>query len=228
MFGKTTRNLADDARYTPQYKDFYAKRKETIERVFADAKEKHGMRYTLYRGLAQVSKWVRLKFAAMNLNNLARWKAKQLSRPSFLLFSALCIFYALRPARVFPRQAAFRRAGRFSFEERRFLCPEPMLTMPWFCDSYLGSMVNRLPLQNPVLLLLDAIQRKEVTQMKPNYSHTYQSCVFSMKRESAPWRVASGCANMSACSPVGTMSCQTRPCASPTRPMFRRQSIDGM
>lgn len=36
---------------------------ETIKRVFADAKEKHGMRYTQYRGLAQVTKWVKLKFA---------------------------------------------------------------------------------------------------------------------------------------------------------------------
>ncbi|MCI8525432.1 MAG: IS5/IS1182 family transposase, partial [Oscillospiraceae bacterium] len=40
-------------------------------------KEKHGMRYTHYRGLAQVSNWVRLKFAAMNLKKLARWKARQ-------------------------------------------------------------------------------------------------------------------------------------------------------
>ena len=52
---------------TPEYADLYALRKETIERVFADAKEKHAMRYTFYRGLAQVSNWVRLKFAAMNL-----------------------------------------------------------------------------------------------------------------------------------------------------------------
>ena len=85
---KDYEELADDARYTPEYKDLYAKRKETIERVFADAKEKHGMRYTLYRGLAQVSKWVRLKFAAMNLKKLARWKANRLSPLSFLLFSA--------------------------------------------------------------------------------------------------------------------------------------------
>ena len=42
-------------------------RKETIERVFADAKEKHAMRYTHHRGLARVSAWVRLKYAAMNL-----------------------------------------------------------------------------------------------------------------------------------------------------------------
>ena len=54
----------------------YELRKETIERVFADAKEKHGMRYTLYRGLAQVTNWVKLKFAAMNLKKLAirKWK----------------------------------------------------------------------------------------------------------------------------------------------------------
>ena len=85
---KDYEELADDARYTPRYRDLYSKRKETIERVFADAKQKHGMRYTLYRGLAQVFKWVRLKFAAMNLKKLARWKAKRHSRLSFLLFSA--------------------------------------------------------------------------------------------------------------------------------------------
>ncbi len=67
--------LADDYRYTPKYKALYERRKETIERVFADAKEKHAMRYTQYRGLAQVSNWVRLKFAAMNLKKYAihRW-----------------------------------------------------------------------------------------------------------------------------------------------------------
>jgi hypothetical protein len=44
----------------------YDKRKETIERVFADAKEKYSMRYTNHRGLSRVTNWVRLKFAAMN------------------------------------------------------------------------------------------------------------------------------------------------------------------
>ena len=66
--------LADDARYTPKYQSLYRRRKETIERVFADAKEKHAMRYTQYRGLAQVTNWVKLKFAAMNLKKLATWK----------------------------------------------------------------------------------------------------------------------------------------------------------
>ncbi len=54
-------------------KDIYAKRKETIERVFADAKEKHGMRWTKLRGLKKVSMQAMLTFAAMNLKKLANW-----------------------------------------------------------------------------------------------------------------------------------------------------------
>ena len=46
-------------------------RKETVERVFADAKEKHAMRYTHHRGLTRVTSWVRLKYAAMNLKKMA-------------------------------------------------------------------------------------------------------------------------------------------------------------
>ena len=38
-------DLVEDLRKTEKGKEIYAKRKETIERVFADAKEKHGMRY---------------------------------------------------------------------------------------------------------------------------------------------------------------------------------------
>lgn len=71
-------------RHTLKYKKLYEKRKETIERVFADAKEKYGMRYTLYRGLTQVTNWVKLKFAAMNLKKLATWKWRKL-RPFDLL-----------------------------------------------------------------------------------------------------------------------------------------------
>lgn len=65
---------AEEARYIPKYKELYNKRKETIERIFADAKEKYGMRYTQYRGLTQVTKWFKLKFAAMNLKKMAMWK----------------------------------------------------------------------------------------------------------------------------------------------------------
>jgi hypothetical protein len=76
--------LAEDIRHTPKYKKLYQKRKETIERVFADAKEKYGMRYTLYRGLTQVTNWVKLKFAAMNLKKLAMWKWRDGHPSSFV------------------------------------------------------------------------------------------------------------------------------------------------
>ena len=63
----------EQIRKTERAKNIYAQRKETIERVFADAKEKHAMRYTHHRGLAAVTRWVRLKYAAMNLKKLANW-----------------------------------------------------------------------------------------------------------------------------------------------------------
>ena len=45
---------ADHLRYKPYVKKVYSKRKETIERVFAGAKEKHSMRYTKLRGLSKI------------------------------------------------------------------------------------------------------------------------------------------------------------------------------
>ena len=66
--------MAEHVRYMPVYKELCRPRKEKSERVFADAKEKHCMRYTQYRNLAQVTNWVKLKFAAMNLKKLAVWK----------------------------------------------------------------------------------------------------------------------------------------------------------
>lgn len=85
---KDYEDMADDARYTPEYQELYRQRKEKIERVFADAKEKHAMRYTQYRGLTQVTNWVRLKFAAMNLKKLANWKWKRVSQ---LFLSAIFV-----------------------------------------------------------------------------------------------------------------------------------------
>ena len=40
---------------------------------FAQAKEKHSMRYTFLLGFNRERNWVRLKFAAMNLKKLAVW-----------------------------------------------------------------------------------------------------------------------------------------------------------
>ncbi|WP_455655123.1 IS1182 family transposase [Phascolarctobacterium sp.] len=85
--------LAEDIRHTKKYSELYKARQEKIERVFADAKEKHGMRYTLYRGLTQVTKWVKLKFAAMNLKKLAMWKwTERLKGSGFLFFIHILSF----------------------------------------------------------------------------------------------------------------------------------------
>lgn len=41
----------DEIRHTPEWKELYPKRKESIERVFGDCKEHHNLRYTRLRGL---------------------------------------------------------------------------------------------------------------------------------------------------------------------------------
>jgi len=69
----------DHLRHTPENKKIYEKRKQTIERVFADMKEKHGMRYTHYRGLSRVQDEALLVFACMNLKKMANWKWKKAS-----------------------------------------------------------------------------------------------------------------------------------------------------
>ena len=85
-------DLAEQLRKTERGKDIYALRKQTIERVFADAKDKHGMRYTHRRSLSRVSSWVRLKFAALNLKKLAIWAAQ------FFPFSTSPVFSLCFPS----------------------------------------------------------------------------------------------------------------------------------
>ena len=76
------------ARSGAQCAPLYAMRKETIERVFADAKENHAMRYTHHRGLARVTGWVRLKYVAMNLKKLANWSWNNSFLLRFFSFSS--------------------------------------------------------------------------------------------------------------------------------------------
>jgi hypothetical protein len=64
---------AEHLRHTDLNKEIYARRKETIERVFADMKEKHGMRWTTLRGLNRVSSQAMLVATCMNLKKMANW-----------------------------------------------------------------------------------------------------------------------------------------------------------
>jgi IS5 family transposase len=49
------------------------KRRETVERSFADAKELHGLRYARYRGLKNVTEQCLMTAAAMNIKRIARY-----------------------------------------------------------------------------------------------------------------------------------------------------------
>ena len=93
-------DLAEQLRKTELAKGIYAMRKQTIERVFADAKEKHAMRYTHHRGLARVTQWVTLKFAAMNLKKLALRLPPHSS--SFFFFPLFPPFYFSRTIHSLP------------------------------------------------------------------------------------------------------------------------------
>ena len=88
-------DLAEQIRKTDRAKKIYAQRKETIERVFADAKEKLAMRYTHHRGLTAVTRWGRLKYVAINLKKLANWSWNNSSIPQILLVFCLCYTIAV-------------------------------------------------------------------------------------------------------------------------------------
>ena len=54
------------------------------------------MRYTQYRGLAQVSNWVKLKFAAMNLKKTGQLVVEEKHSP--FAFILLWPLYVINPA----------------------------------------------------------------------------------------------------------------------------------
>lgn len=57
---------------TDKGKRIYKRRKETIERSFADSKELHGLRYCRFRGLDKVSEQCLLTAAVQNMKKIAR------------------------------------------------------------------------------------------------------------------------------------------------------------
>ena len=69
--------VMDDYRHSFDCKEVYKTRPEHVERVFADAKGKNGLRYTLFKGKRRVSSEMGLIFAAMNLKKYAMHIQKQ-------------------------------------------------------------------------------------------------------------------------------------------------------
>lgn len=64
---------AEEIRYGLDYKDIYKQRKETIERCFADCKEKHGMRFTRVRGLKKNQHQALVIFSCHNLFKMSKY-----------------------------------------------------------------------------------------------------------------------------------------------------------
>ena len=62
-------------RLTEYGKQIYKRRKETVERSFADAKELHGYRYAKYRGLNKVKGQCLMAAAAQNIKKIAQMAA---------------------------------------------------------------------------------------------------------------------------------------------------------
>lgn len=65
------RDKADAYRLTDWGKRLYKRRKETVERSFADAKQLHGHRYARFRGLTAVKVQCLLAAAAQNIKKIA-------------------------------------------------------------------------------------------------------------------------------------------------------------
>jgi len=61
----------DAHRLEPRGKRIYKRRKETVERSFADAKQLHGHRYARMRGLAKVQEQSLLAAVAQNIKKIA-------------------------------------------------------------------------------------------------------------------------------------------------------------
>jgi transposase len=68
---QAARDRVDGHRLEPQGKKIYKRRKETVERSFADAKQLHGHRYARMRGLTNVREQCLLAATAQNMKKIA-------------------------------------------------------------------------------------------------------------------------------------------------------------
>lgn len=58
-------------RLSTEGKELYKKRKEHVERSFADSKQNHGYRYAMYKGVKKNQHYTWLICAAQNMKNIA-------------------------------------------------------------------------------------------------------------------------------------------------------------
>lgn len=87
------REQINQNRLTSWGRKVYERRRETVERSFADAKQLHGHRYARYRGINRVKAQCLLAAACQNMKKIARLRAV------FLRLLALCRY----PQRAYDR-----------------------------------------------------------------------------------------------------------------------------
>lgn len=92
------KDKVNEERYTKNFKDNYPHRKETVEIIFGDCKEQHGLRFTRVRGLEKNSNQALLIFACHNLKKMGiwRWKYREKSQkivPTFKILDKIINFF---------------------------------------------------------------------------------------------------------------------------------------
>jgi hypothetical protein len=90
-------------------KALYKRRKETIERSFADAKELHGLRYARMRGLTRVTEQCLLIAVYQNIKKMALllWKRRKGPEGGFFLHD-LCPIFSIFFQSLYKTQQFFR------------------------------------------------------------------------------------------------------------------------
>ncbi len=78
----------DAHRKTPAGHKLYARRKETVERSFADGKQLHGHRYARLRGIGKVQEQCLLSAACQNMKKIAQIKARKVFLSLFAWLTA--------------------------------------------------------------------------------------------------------------------------------------------
>lgn len=87
-----SKDLVNERRFTDWGKTIYARRKETVERSFADAKQLHGYRYARMRGLRKVREQSLLTAACQNMKKIALIAFRR----GLLRFKETFVFCAVR------------------------------------------------------------------------------------------------------------------------------------
>ncbi len=82
------KDMAYTFTHTEKGKKIYTRRKETVERSFADSKELHGLRYCRMRGLSKVAEQCLLTAAVQNMKKIALKSWNDLCYSLFLLVFA--------------------------------------------------------------------------------------------------------------------------------------------